>query len=289
MTCLEILNRLYRRFRKAYSNINNSIHASLHRLRKGEIMLLQRPIVSFGALAALCLGLMAGPAAAESTDRPDFSGAWTTYRGDEVSAAVVTDAAAPQLTPEAESARQDYLSVTEGTDYAPGNACVGYGMPASVLGSGVYPMEIIQRPDQLFVIYEAHNEIRRFFIDDEAGNPEDFFRERNGYSTAHWEGDRLIVDTTRLKTQVDTRYPHSEEATIREVYYLGEPLEDGTRVLVNELTMTDPRWLEEPFHTVKRWQEMSDYHVLTYECNEPKWLDQMEALYEEAGLEMVQE
>ena len=150
-------------------------------------------------------------------------------------------------------------------------------------------MEIVQRPEQLFVIYEAHSEMRRFYIGDEAGDPESFFPERNGYSTAHWEGDHLIVETTRLKTQVDSRYPHSHAATIREEYYFGEPLADGTRVLVDELTMTDPAWLEAPFKTVKRWQELPGYHVLSYECTEPKWLDEMEALYKEAGLEMVQE
>jgi hypothetical protein len=97
------------------------------------------------------------------------------------------------------------------------------------------------------------------------------------------------VETSRLKTQVDTRYPHSNQATIREVYYLDTPLEDGTRVLTAEMTMTDPLWLEEPFTTTKRWQQMADYHVLSYECSEPKWLDEMSALYEAAGLEMVQE
>ena len=53
--------------------------------------------------------------------------------------------------------------------------------------------------------------------------------------------------------------------------------------------MTDPLWLEEPFTTTKRWQALADYHVLTYECTEPLWLDEMAQLYEEAGLEMVQE
>ena len=62
---------------------------------------------------------------------------------------------------------------------------------------------------------------------------------------------------------------------------------DGTRVLVNELTMTDPAWLAEPFTTVKRWQQMKDYHVVSYECSEPKWLDELEGLYKKAGLPMV--
>jgi hypothetical protein len=73
------------------------------------------------------------------------------------------------------------------------------------------------------------------------------------------------------------------------VYYLDKPLADGTRVLVNELTMTDPAWLAEPFKTVKRWQEMKGYHVVSYECSEPKWLDELEGLYKKAGLPMVQQ
>lgn len=221
--------------------------------------------------------------------QPDFSGAWTTYRGNGGPGAFAAPGGEIKLTPPAVAAREAFESVTEGTNHGAGNSCVGYGMPASVLGSGGYPMEIIQRPEQLFVIYEAHNEIRRIYIDDEAGDPQNFFPERNGYSTAHWEGDRLIVETTRLKTQVDTRYPHSNQATIREEYYFDTPLEDGTTVLAADLTMTDPLWLEAPFVTTKRWQAMSDYHVLSYECSEPKWLDEMEELYKAAGLEMIQE
>ena len=230
-----------------------------------------------------------GTAAPLAAQHPDFSGAWTTYRGGGGAGAFSAPQAEIKLNEKAQAARKDYLSVTDGTNHGPGNSCVGYGMPASVLGSGGYPMEIIQRPEQLFVIYEAHNEIRRIYIGAEARDPAKFFPERNGYSRARWEGNRLIVETTRLKAQVDTRYPHSDQATIREVYYLDKPLEDGTRVLVNELTMTDPAWLAEPFTAVKRWQEQKDYHVLTYECSEPKWLDELEGLYEAAGLDVVQQ
>jgi hypothetical protein len=246
-------------------------------------------MLSRGINGALAVGMLAAAAAAQAAELPDFSGAWTTFRGGQGAGAFSAPQGELKLTAEAQAARDDFVSVTQGTNHGSGNACVGYGMPASVLGSGGYPMEIVQRPEQLFVIYEAHSEMRRFYIGDEAGDPETFFPERNGYSTAHWEGDHLIVETTRLKTQVDSRYPHSHAATIREEYYFGEPLADGTRVLVDELTMTDPAWLEAPFKTVKRWQELPGYHVLSYECTEPKWLDEMEALYKEAGLEMVQE
>lgn len=238
--------------------------------------------------AAALLGA-ASLAASTVMAQPDFSGAWTTYRGNGGAGAFTAPGGQPKYKPEAQKAIADFRSVTEGTNHGAGNSCVGSGMPGSMLGSGGYPMEIIQRPEQLFVIYEAHNEIRRIYLGDEIRDPAGFFPERNGYSTARWEGDRLIVETSRLKTQVDSRYAHSNEATVREVYYFDTPLEDGTKVLAAELTMTDPLWLEEPFTTVKRWQAMDDYHVLTYECSEPKWLDEMAELYEAAGLEMVQE
>jgi len=238
---------------------------------------------------ATTIALLLGSLVATAAERPDFSGAWTTYRGNGGAGAFSAPQTQLKLKPVAQQARQDFLSVTEGTNHGAGNSCVGGGMPSSMLGSGGYPMEILQLPNQLFVIYEAHNEIRRIYLGEEAGNPEDFFPERNGYSMAHWEGDRLIVETTNLKTQVDSRYPHSNQATIHEEYYFDSPLEDGTPVLAADMVMTDPLWLEEPFITTKRWQAMDDYHVLTYECTEPLWLDEMMELYEEAGLEMVQE
>jgi hypothetical protein len=237
-------------------------------------------LVGLLAASTLCTAVQA---------QPDFSGAWTTYRGTPVSGAVAVGNGAAKLKPVAQAAVKDYQAVIQGTDHSPGNACVGSGMPASMLGSGGYPMEIIQRPEQLFVIYEAHSEMRRVFIGDEAQDTSKFFPERNGYSTAHWEGERLIVETVNLKTQVDTRYPHSSEATIREEYYFDKPAADGARVLAADLTLTDPQWLEEPFKTTKRWQEMKDYHVASYECTEPKWLDEMTELFEAKGLTMVQE
>jgi hypothetical protein len=60
-------------------------------------------------------------------------------------------------------------------------------------------------------------------------------------------------------------------------------------VLAADIVVEDPLWLEEPYKVTRRWQALADYHVLSYECTEPKWLDEMEQLYEQAGLEMVQE
>ena len=37
-------------------------------------------------------------------------------------------------------------------------------MRIAMMGSGGYPMEIIQRPEQITIIYEAHTEVRRIYI-----------------------------------------------------------------------------------------------------------------------------
>lgn len=237
-------------------------------------------------LPALLLAAAAGLVQAQ----PDFSGAWTGYRAPAAAGAPPAVPVQPRYKPAAQAAADAYRKLIEGTNYSPGNACVGYGMPETILNAGGgYPMEIIQRPEQVLIINELHNELRRIYLPGEARDPAGFFPERNGYSTGHWEGDRLVVETTRLKTQVDTRYPHSNAATVREEFYFDTPLPDGTRVLAADVVLEDPLWLEEPYRITRRWQALADYHVRSYECNEPKWLDEMEDLYEQAGLEMVQE
>ncbi len=100
----------------------------------------------------------------------------------------------------------------------PGGACVGYGMPASMLGSGGYPMEWIQRPEQITVVYEAHSEIRRIYIRAEAEPREDLIPSRDGTSFGRWEGDTLVVETIGLKEAVDQSSAHSDQANIVERY-----------------------------------------------------------------------
>ena len=67
-------------------------------------------------------------------------------------------------------------------------------MPGAMLGSGGYPMEIVQHEDSCLVVYEAHAEIRRIYINARA-KEEDLFPDRNGYSIGRWDGDKLIVET----------------------------------------------------------------------------------------------
>lgn len=220
---------------------------------------------------------LAMPVLAQDPDKPDFSGVWTTYRGGGGPGAFNRDGGGEtQLTELAQQKVAAYRAVTEGTNHSPGAYCVGSGMPGSMTGSGGYPMEILQHKDQINVTYEAHKEIRRIYIGDHDFDMNAIFPERNGFSVAHWEGDTLVVETTHLMEQVDTRAPHSEEAVITERYTLA--VEDGRRVITNEWTMTDPLFLVEPMSGTKRWMELEGGRLLNYECTEPEWDDIVQRL-----------
>jgi hypothetical protein len=202
---------------------------------------------------------------------------WTNYRVAGAPTGRGAPRDLPKLTPAAQAKFDRYREVTAGTNYTPGGYCVGGGMPASMLGSGGYPMEIIQRPEQITVIYEAHNEIRRIYFGERVPEPEAVFPERNGRSVGRWEGDTLVVETDRLVEQIDTAYPHSEEARIVERYNLSTEA-DGRKVLTATMTLTDPEFLAEPFTTQKKWQAVPNGRLLTYECTEPDWLDIVDRL-----------
>jgi hypothetical protein len=220
-------------------------------------------------------GLLSGAAFAQANaaqNRPDFTGIWTNFgqRG--------APARDPQslLRPEAKKKVEEYRALVTPSGDTPGGFCLGTGMPGSMLGSGGYPMEIIQRADQITIVYEAHNEIRRVYFGNRVLPEQDRLPERNGYSIGRWEGDTLVVETGHLKEQVDQRYPHSAQARIVERYRLTE--EGGRKVLVNEMTMTDPAFYTEPYSEVKRWAQVPNGFLMTYECNEPLWQQHLEKL-----------
>src|ERR1700752_119925 len=109
---------------------------------------------------AACIGCAAVPVAAQQ-ERPDFTGVWTVYRG---AGGPGGFGPAPSFKPEAREKVEQYQRVTAGTNHSPGAYCVGTGMPGSMLGAGGYPMETLQRPEQINITYEAHGEMRRVYF-----------------------------------------------------------------------------------------------------------------------------
>jgi hypothetical protein len=240
-----------------------------------------RPPRSSGRFVLTLLGLLLSTAAAAA--RPDFTGVWGAYR-EPGSAAPRRGAPQPPLPlkPEAKAKVDAYHALVAKTGDTPGGFCLGTGMPGSMLGSGGYPMEIVQHDDLLVVVYEAHTEVRHIYLGERA-KQQDLFPDRNGYSHGRWDGDKLIVETTHLKEAVDqARYPHSEQAKIVEEYRLVTN-EDGSKVLVAAMTLTDPVFYTQPITTEKKWLYQAGVRLLPYECSEPAWESHLEELAKQHG------
>jgi hypothetical protein len=235
----------------------------------------------------MVLGVFVSLGVLANAQQPDFTGVWTTYtepaQGRAGGAGGGGRGAGPALplTPEAQKKIAEYQALIQGTGDTPGGYCLGTGMPGSMLGSGGYPMEIIQRSNQITIVYEAHNEVRRVYLADRIVPEADRLPGRNGHSTARWEGDTLVVETTNLIEQVDQRYAHSEKAKIIERYRMTKGAK-GERVLVADMTMTDPVFYKEPVTAEKKWAEVPNGHLLPYECAEEAWNIHLEQLAEKA-------
>jgi hypothetical protein len=216
--------------------------------------------------------------ASATTAHPDWTGVWTTYReGGRPAFGSPGRGANLPFTPAGKKKVDEYRALVGPSSDNPGAHCLGSGMPESMTFSGAYPMEIIERPEQITVIYEAHSEVRRLYFASKVIAEGDRLPDRNGYSIAHWEGSTLVVETTSLKEQEDQTYAHGENAKIVERYH-EEKGAKGERVLVADWTLTDPDFYTQPVSAQKKWAFDPKGILLPYECNEEAWLDRLDQL-----------
>ena len=236
------------------------------------------------AIIALSLSIGSGEAFSKQRtgEHPDFTGVWTWHLTPGAPRFGRPWPANAPYTEEAKKKMAAYHALVDPTGESPGGYCVGTGMPGNMLSSGGYPMEIIQRPEQITVIYEAWSEIRRIYIGGKKVDPKDLVPTRNGYSYGHWEGDTLVVETTSLEEQVDEAAAHTENAKIVERYKLGTD-EKGKKLLTAEMTLTDPEFYTEPVTVTKTWEAAPGMRMLSYDCTESSWEDHLDALKKKAA------
>jgi hypothetical protein len=240
-----------------------------------------------GGLAAVAACLLAPVTTARAADEPltasrDFSGVWTTYTPPGPRAPFVRGAPPPELplTAEGRRLRDEYGKLAINGDN-PGAYCVPYGMPTMMQSAGGYPIEFIQRPEQLTIIYEVESETRRVYMPGHGVTPDKRLPVRQGYSEGHWDGDTLVIVTTDLSDGYDQRsYPHSDQAKIVERIKL-TPDADVGKILDYEMTMTDPVYYTAPVSFKRRWMPLKDGHIMAYNCSEEPWLLLLDARREQ--------
>lgn len=123
----------------------------------------------------------------------------------------------------------------------PALRCEPPGMPAMM--DGPYPIQYIDRGDAIIVKLEEWDGERTIHMRPD-GDSSDQPASRYGYSTGHWEGNTLVVRTTRISAPYfdDLGTPLSEEAEIIERMTLSG---DETR-MEYVATITDPRTFSAP-------------------------------------------
>jgi hypothetical protein len=161
----------------------------------------------------------------------------------------------PKLTPEYmakwEVMRKSRMSGS--SEFDPANRCLSPGMP-SMMGMP-YGMEVQQTKDKITIYGELNDVYRRIFLDGRKPSPRVLDDPTYaGYSTGHWEGNTLVVDTVALRddTQLDGFSPHSDQLTVHERIRFTAP-----GVLEDRITATDPKALLEPHVMVRTYRKAS--------------------------------
>ena len=224
----------------------------------------------------LTVAAAAGVAAAsviEAQQKPDFTGVYEGYRDPSQGRASGFGGARAglPLTDEGKRRVAEYQTLAGPTRLNGATFCADYGVPTMMTLPGAYPIEFIQKPDQLTIIYEVNNETRRIYIGDRQVAPEKRLPSRAGYSAGHWEGNVLVVKTTDLLDAQDQGSPFSEQATIDERFSLDEA--GGKKILTYQATITDPVYYTEPLKLPDRKYQLYDGFIIPYGCQDELWYE----------------
>jgi hypothetical protein len=152
-------------------------------------------------------------------------------------------------------------SVEQGLD--PNVHCMPRGAPR--IWTDDYYKRIFHAPDRLIILTERNMQYRQIFTDGRPF-PEDRTPTWNGYSTGHWEGDTLVVDTIGFRDDLwldAAGKPLTEMGRMRE--RIRRPNYGNLEV---EITIDDPKAYTAPW-TVKLNQPLAlDSELIDYYCLE---------------------
>ncbi len=162
-----------------------------------------------------------------------------------------------QLTPAAEAAQAGWDARVDD----PSLRCQAPGMPNAVLNP--YPIELIDEGERILFNIEEWDGRRVIHMNADAGsqNPPPSLL---GYSVGRWEGETLVVETTRIDAPFldDSGTPMSGNVEMAERI---TPSADGRR-LDYEIVITDPENLIQPaiWDQTRFWEPGAD--VKPFEC-----------------------
>ena len=177
-------------------------------------------------------------------------------------------AGAPSLTPEymAKWEKMRDTRIAGSYEYDLTAQCLPPGMPAMM--NMAYGMEVMHSKDKITFFSELNDAMRRVYLDGRKPSAKVLDDPTYaGYSTGHWEGDTLVVDTVALRdnTFIEGFTPHSDQMTVHERIRL-----TGPGVLEDRITVTDPKALTQPWETVKTYRKAGsgNHELREFACAE---------------------
>ena len=144
----------------------------------------------------------------------------------------------------------------------PDNAC----KPPSIVYAmqGPFPIEIFQSDKFIVMKLEYYDMVRLIFLD--GRRPESDFPDSDvGFSSGHWEGTTLVVETTHLEpaTITNNGLDHTANVRVLERFKLSP---DGQTLLATQ-EFEDPAILDNRGVRFIGWRKQAGQHVFPYECD----------------------
>jgi hypothetical protein len=157
---------------------------------------------------------------------------------------------------------KEYDPVNKG-DYA-GN-CLPFGMSRNI--NSPHGTQILHHPDAIAFLFEQNTWHHWVPTTANFKWPADLPETWNGLSTARWDGDTLVVETSGFNgyTKLDTAgHPHSKQLKLTNTF-----LRTDSNTIEHTVTVHDPRAYTQDWMNVRTWRLKPANDVLMeYSCEE---------------------
>jgi hypothetical protein len=161
--------------------------------------------------------------------------------------------------------------------------CMPFGTPRNTLNTVSDPLEILQRPEQVTMIFDRMGDVRRIFTDGRTA-PEDPIPGWMGYSTGKWENNTLVVNTVALTSEsilTEQGIPHSENLQLQERYSLLQKNQE--KLLEIAMVLTDPDYYAAPLKVVRYFRPAPSAQMSagSVTCLLDQWRSRLETINRE--------
>ena len=141
-----------------------------------------------------------------------------------------------------------------------GVRCIPGGFPGMM--GPVFPLEVLETPQQINITNEAFNQTRRIYMNETQVAVDDAEPVFFGHSVGHWVKGVLVIDTIGMKDQVRmSGAPHSANMRIDE-----RMRRTGPDTMEDQITITDPEYLTAPWTFTYHYKKMTGYKLGEFIC-----------------------